>query len=380
MMKNKKKGLLRRIKNPFLRAVSLFLSTALCLCFAAVLTFYIVIVFGASKTLQETWICSAMHTYTHQYLATWFFSDEKINEVLEKNAVDDSDHDSELYVFQEIEPDAPASEEEIVMNVEMSKLYEAEGYRELSEGVWLKDVSGMSGYSQWVGYVMLIEDPKRIRIVDTPAQFDHGWTVMEMVESVGGVAGINGGGFNDGPNYDSNGGSPAGILIEEGKLVNPAYEDRSTYNLIGFDGLGNFILKHTTAGGAMDMGIKNAVSFSPYIVVNGEGMIKNGTGGWGISPRTGIGQRASGEVLFIVIDGRQVGYSIGSDLDGLQKIMLEEGCINGAMMDGGSSTAMVHGGEYINRPSLGHERWINNSWVVMPIDDGTEDTAETENN
>ncbi len=378
--KNKnKKGGFRQIKNPVLRAGAVFLTTAFSLCLAAALAFYIVIVLGASKTLQETWICSAMHTYTHQYLATWFFSDEKIAEVLEKNRVDDSGHNSDSSVFQELAHDSlPEGEGETVF-ADMSKLYEAEGYRELSEGVWLKDVEGTSGYSPWVGYVMLIEDPTRIRIVDTPAQFDHGWTVMQMVESVGGVAGINGGGFNDGPNYDSNGGSPAGILIEEGKLINPSIESGGVFNLIGFDELGNFTLKHTTAADAMNMGIKNAVSFSPYIVVNGEGMIKNGTGGWGISPRTGIGQRASGEVIFVVIDGRQVGYSIGSDLDGLQSIMLAEGCINGAMMDGGSSTAMVHGGEYINRPSLGHERWINNSWVVMPIEDDAAKTDASEN-
>ncbi len=368
--KEKKLNSNRRTRNSVKRVVTVFCVTALSLVVAAALAFYIVIVLGASKTLQETWICSAMHTYTHQYLATWFFSDEKISEVLEKNKVDDSGYNS-VPVFEEISEDVLPEEEEEILSVDMSRLYETEGYRELSEGVWLKDVEGTSGYSPWVGYVMLIEDPKRIRIVDTPAQFDHGWTVMQMVESVGGVAGINGGGFNDGPNYDSNGGSPAGILIEEGVLINPSIESGGVYNLIGFDGIGNFILKHTTAADAVNMGIKNAVSFSPYIVVNGEGMIKNGTGGWGISPRTGIGQRASGEVIFVVIDGRQVGYSIGSDLDGLQRIMLEEGCINGAMMDGGSSTAMVHGGEYINRPSLGHERWINNSWVVMPVE--TED-------
>jgi len=368
----------RRRKNSVKRALTVFCVTALSLLVAAALTFYIVIVLGASKTLQETWICSAMHTYTHQYLATWFFSDEKIAEVLANNMVDDSGHNSETPVFQEVAPDALPEGEGEILSVDMTRLYEAEGYRELSEGVWLKDVEGTSGYSPWVGYVMLIEDPTRIRIVDTPAQFDHGWTVMQMVESVGGVAGINGGGFNDGPNYDSNGGSPAGILIEEGTLINPSIESGGVYNLIGFDGIGNFILKHTTAADAVNMGIKNAVSFSPYIVVNGEGMIKNGTGGWGISPRTGIGQRASGEVIFVVIDGRQVGYSIGSDLDGLQSIMLEEGCINGAMMDGGSSTAMVHGGEYINRPSLGHERWINNSWVVMPIEEEAEESEASE--
>ena len=37
-----------------------------------------------------------------------------------------------------------------------------------------------------------------------------------------------------------------------------------------------------------------------------------------------------------------------------------------AMLDGGSSTAMVYNETYINKPCLGHERWINNAFVVMP--------------
>lgn len=350
-MKNKKIN--------FKKIAVISLSALLSVALTVVLLFWILIVMGASKTLQETWICTAMHTYTHQYLATWFFSDEKIEEVMNSQKVDDSLYDS---VLPGAEENTDAAESVPVIGAE---LYLSEGYRELSEGVYLKEVSGTSGVSSWVGYAMLISDPARIRLVDTPAQFDHGWTVMEMVESVGGIAGINGGGFNDGPNYDSNGGSPTGLLIENGVLVNPTYESEEVFNMIGFNADGNFILRHTTAKWALENGILNAVSFSPYIVVNGEGMVKNGTGGWGISPRTGIGQRETGEVIFVVIDGRQVGYSIGSDLDGLQKVMLEEKCENGAMMDGGSSTAMVFNGEYVNKPSLGHERWINNAWVVM---------------
>lgn len=354
-MKNMKKTSVKKI-------IVTALITVASLVVVAALLFWVLIVLGASRTLQETWICSAMHTYTHQYLATWFFSDEKIAEVMDKNAIDDSNYDS---VLPSENGDAGAKP---VKPLSDAEIYESEGYRELSEGIYLKEVSGTSGVSPWVGYVMLISDPTRIRIVDTPAQFDHGWTVMQMVESVGGVAGINGGGFNDGPNYDSNGGSPAGLLIEDGKLVTPNISSSESFNLIGFDSMGHFVLRHATASWAMSNDIKNAVSFSPYIVVNGEGMVKNGTGGWGISPRTGLGQRETGEVIFVVIDGRQVGYSIGSDLDGLQQVMLEERCVNGAMMDGGSSTAMVFDGEYINKPSLGHERWINNSWVVMPAE------------
>lgn len=357
-----------RLKKRIYAIVSIVIAVILLLS-ATLLSLFKYANFGPFPMLREMWICSAMHTYTHQYLATWIFSEAEINEVLQRNAISDEGHDSD-----DISKDfsvALSPTGDIILD--MDSVYESEGYEKVSEGIFLKTVEGKSGSSPWVGYVMMISDPTRIRLVDTAYQFDRGDTVMNMVASVGGVAGINGGGFNDGPNYDSNGGEPTGILIEEGKLVNPTLSDTYNYNLIGFNSKGKFILKHATAGWAMSNDIQNAVSFKPYIVVNGQGMVKEGsTGGWGIAPRTGIGQRQTGEVIFIAIDGRQVGYSIGSDLDGLQQIMLAEGCYNGAMMDGGSSTAMVLDGEYVNKPSLGHERWINNAWVVMPVEEATE--------
>lgn len=92
-----------------------------------------------------------------------------------------------------------------------------------------------------------------------------------------------------------------------------------------------------------------------------------------------MGQRETGEVLFLAVDGRQLGYSIGCDLITLQEILLAEKCVNAAMMDGGSSTVMeyatydVRGNcnvELINSPNLGptlkDQRYINNAWVIMP--------------
>ncbi|MBQ7932498.1 MAG: phosphodiester glycosidase family protein, partial [Clostridia bacterium] len=202
--------------------------------------------------------------------------------------------------------------------------------------------------------------------VDTSMQYTCGENVMTMTKNAGAVAGINGGGFQDGANYDSNGGTPAGLLIEDSKIVYPLEIDDTVYNMIGINDGGALVLRHCTAQWALDNNIVSAVSFAPFLVVNGEGLIKTGSGGWGIAPRTAIGQRETGEFLFLVIDGRQADWSIGCDLDVLQEVMLEEKAYNAAMLDGGSSTAMVYAGEYINRPSLGHERWINNSFVVMP--------------
>ncbi len=329
-----------------LKTVIVSLSVLVILIFVA---FYLLVIQGLSPRLQEIWVCTAMTTMNHKYLATWFISDEKIDEILEKNKVDDEGLDSER-----TEIEKPEENEAVLPS------YTDEGYEELEEGIYLKEVSG----STWRGYVMLISDPTRVKLRDTAYQYEKGQTVKRMVTDAGARAGLNGGGFKDGANYDSNGGTPAGLIIEDGVLVSPIEPDETVYNMIGINSEGLFILRHCTAEWALDNDIVSAVSFSPFIVVNGEGTIKNGSGGWGIAPRTAIGQRATGEFLFLVIDGRQIGWSIGCDLDVLQEVMLEEKAENAAMLDGGSSTVLFYDGDYINKPSLGHERLINNCFIV----------------
>ncbi len=410
------------MKKKALRAFSALVLTGLSLIVAGILAFFILIVAGASPKLQTIWICSAMRTMSHKYLATAFFPEDYIAEVMAANEIDDSGYDSEILTFpkkeEETAPDpheglyeilnkepeteeavpetdAPAPEteelpaetdvlpetepetvppetnppetepetEEPVPETEPAPElppYIREGYELLEDGLYLKEVSGAT----WRGYVMLVEDPLRVKLVDTSQQFTCGENVMTMTKNAGAVAGINGGGFQDGANYDSNGGTPAGLLIENRQQIYPTWQDETVYNMIGINGDGALVLRHCTAAWALENDIVSAVSFAPFLVVNGEGLIKNGTGGWGIAPRTAIGQRETGEFLLLVIDGRQVDWSIGCDLDVLQEVMLAEGAHNAAMLDGGSSTAMVYNGEYVNRPSLGHERWINNCFVV----------------
>lgn len=338
----------------------------------AVFAFYILIVCGGSKKLQTMWVCSAMTTMNHKYLATWFISDEKIEEIMKENSVDDTEFNSELIEFEEKENNNTFYKPSLVQQLLTKYVtdnslpywfdsYVIEGYTELEEGLYVKEVSGAT----WRGYVMLVSDPMRVKLYDTAYQFDKGQTVKSMVKGSGAIAAINGGGFVDGLNYDSNGGNPAGLLIENGELVSPKdAESETVYNMIGINDKGVLILKHCTAKWAIENNIVSAVSFSPFIVVNGEGTVKNGTGGWGVAPRTAIGQRATGEFLFVVVDGRQIGWSIGCDLDVLQEILLSEKAENGAMLDGGSSTVMYYKDGYVNRPSLGHERLINNCFIV----------------
>ncbi|MBR5528224.1 MAG: phosphodiester glycosidase family protein [Clostridia bacterium] len=364
-------------KNTIIKKVILsFLISALILSFIGAAAFYVLIISGLFPSLQHTWICTAMTTLNHKYLATAFFSQEKIERVMAENFVDDTGYEtdiSQVKIPEKTDP-KPIPQKEITETPkkEPADPYIEEGYEKLEEGLYLKPASG----DNWKGWLMLISDPKRVKLEDTRRQFECGQKVMTMIDNAGAIAGINGGGFSDGPNYDSNGGTPAGLVITDGNIVYPTTPESisdETFNMIGINSDGVLVLRQCTPQWAIDNGIVSAVSFNPYIIVNGEGIIKRGTGGWGIAPRTAIGQRQTGEIIFMVIDGRQIGHSIGADLLPLQETLLGEKCINAAMLDGGSSTVMIYNNEFVNKPSLGFERYINNCWVVMPISEA--DTA-----
>lgn len=322
----------------------------ICFCLSGIFIFYTLIVAGKAPVLQELWVTTAMTTINHKWLATAFIDEETIRSILDRTYVDDSLYATNL------------SDSHSAKNTAGPSLYLEQGYQPLDKSLYIKEVSG----DLWRGHIMLLADPSRLKLTQTNRQGEAGQTVMEMTRDAGAIAGINGGGFSDGTNFNGTGGIVAGILLIGGKAINPADpSSQEQYSIIGVTETGQLALLHGTVGDAFAAGIVDAVSFSPFLIVNGEGLI-NGTGGWGIAPRTAIGQRPTGELLFLVIDGRQVGYSVGVDIGVLQDVLLEEGCVNAAMMDGGSSSVMVYNNEYVNKPSLGYERPINNCWVIMP--------------
>ena len=161
------------------------------------------------------------------------------------------------------------------------------------------------------------------------------------------------------------------MITEKDGLVSPAEAVNSgEYSMVGINGDGGLVLRHTSAEWALQNDIRGAISFEPFLIVDGEPVIEHGTGGWGIAPRTAVGQRMTGEFVFLVIDGRQIGYSIGADLIELQEILLSEKCVQAVNLDGGSSSSMgiMEGDWYrnLNRPSLGSERMINSCFIILP--------------
>lgn len=90
-----------------------------------------------------------------------------------------------------------------------------------------------------------------------------------------------------------------------------------------------------------------------------------------IAPRTAIGMKADGKLVFYTTDGRQSGHSVGIGMAALAKRMIELGCVEATIMDGGGSTSMnaIYIGDssvsQINSPSDGYQRSVSNYIMLV---------------
>ena len=79
---------------------------------------------------------------------------------------------------------------------------------------------------------------------------------------------------------------------------------------------------------------------------------------YGRAPRTGVGVKADGTVLLMVVDGRSQ-YSAGMSLKEFATYLKRFGAVSAVNLDGGGSSEMVLDGKIMNRPSDGSERPVS---------------------
>lgn len=234
------------------------------------------------------------------------------------------------------------------------------GIDDPSSGIIVEDITGVN----FKGKVMLIKDPTRVNLAVTRDIGVMGEKVSELVQDRGAIAGINAGGFYD-PDGKGNGAFPVGLTVQDGKLVHNNVGEKEV-NIVGFDDQGKMVLGNMTASQLETQHIREAVTFAPNLIVEGKSVIP-GDGGWGIAPRTGIGQRTDGTVIFVTIDGRQPNWSMGATLRDLMNVFEDYDAVNAVNLDGGSSTEMVYQGKIMNRiPNIFGERYVPTAFVVMP--------------
>ena len=295
---------------------------------------FLFILYGPCDNFRTWLITTAMATMNHQYYCKWFYSDDVINDVLNSNYVKESDESSNpnLITFDKNGNYKNEYEKEILEH-DKDDLYKIIKFK----------VNGCDAY------LAAIYDPSKISVGISKWLGRSGQYIYDMAKEQDAVLAINGGGFFD-PNYNSNGANPLGITISNGKIISDAAYNSNSGGVIGFDENNKLLLlRNINANEALNMGIRDAVTMGPFLIVNGKTADIKGNGGWGYAARTVIGQRSDGIVLFLVVDSNEF-RTKGASMKDLAEIMENYGAINAANLDGGTSSAIVENGELLNDP------------------------------
>lgn len=384
--KKKKKGLLKNIA----------------LCFVALISIYSILIYSSVPFIAKwrtIYIETAMSTMRYQWLATAFIPWNIIDDVMRdrylldeaqaglvsdwdggigfaSQRVWESDKNYFLRVFHEIDEssfDRYAKENNAYnknKKVFIDKAGLDDGGTDIrtkngdevlaideEQGILIVKIKG----GNFVARMAIIKDPSQVKVGLAENFGSYGSSMERLVKSNGAILGVNASGFVD-PNGMGNGGKAYGLVISDGKTYQKkinegnrviALDYRNLLNIGQFDTLSSF---------------RDAVEFKPALIINGEKLVR-GSAGWGIQPRTVIGQTEKGEILLLIVDGRAPGYSIGATLGECADIMEDYGAVQACNLDGGSSSIMYYNGREITKPSAANKekgRAVPNGFLVFP--------------
>ena len=309
--------------------------------------------YGPISFARDWYVTTAMGTGTKRYLAQIFYSNDSINKILDENSIYFVDEDIDLTGvnvgdWQSDGNYASIYEQEILERESPDQEYKVIRINE----------------NKYKGYLVVIYDPSRISLAIAQNINSYGNLPSEIAKKNGAKVFINGSAFTNGSGKVS----PVGTTIRNGKIISRG-SPRSNGGLIGFTNEDILVVCKDTQENINQYNFRDAVSFGPFFVVNGKPSYTSGQAG-GLQPRTAIGQRKDGIVLFLVIDGRSYSNGNGASYADLTKIFIRYGAYNAGNMDGGGSSTLIVDGKLVNQPcgygSCGQgyvERYVPNGWM-----------------
>lgn len=315
----------------------------------------LLLAYGPYSGFRDWLITTSMMTMNHKYLARMLYNEEMINETLSNNYLQEVNEEINLddIVIGKEEKNYSSVYDEEILKREEGTLYKV---------IELKEKFNVNGY------LVAVYDPSKVKIGLTTQLGVVGERIRTISENNDAVVAINASGFED-PNEQGNGGRPLGTVIKDGQIVWQGGGTGWGGGLIGFNKDNKLVLTKESASSAIANGMRDAVDFGPFLIINGKAAYTKGNGGSGEHPRTVIAQRQDGIVLFLIIDGNgnKVGYRGGASYIQMIEILQKYKAYNAANLDGGASTTLVIENKLYNKPcaySETGERWQPNAWIV----------------
>lgn len=361
-------GLMGRI----IRRFFLVLFTLIIMLVSALVMVLNLIFNGPSPTARDQLAMALIEASATKWVPSLFIGEEAVAELKS----DDSD-----VGLQDDVTDANA----VIIN-RAGFTADADEWENYPDGIRIESVDG----DTYNAKVMIVRDPSRVYLgISTHEGFSTsipGKRLNVAIEDEGAIAAVNAGAFNDDGTSGSYVGSlPEGLVYSEGNCV---WKTGAPPNgITGFAGFNedNVLVVHKdniTAAQAEELHIRDGCCFGPVLIMNGEINMEAYNKTSGLNPRTAIGQRADGAVIFVCIDGRQPS-SMGGEYKDVIDIMVEYGAINACNMDGGSSTVMMYRDTYGLYGEKGQVQMMNSYsllqteprkmpdfWLVRPAEEG----------
>ena len=345
------------------------------------------------KNLRDAYIETAMQTMSHHWLAELFFPDDVIADVMSRvnnatekqqgiesewtHKVEERDDGNFYELFDEIDKSSlesylkshPEYDKKSLMELDINEaglddngttIKTKQGDQVLAinakKGVLLVRIKG-SGYQ---GVLAILKDSSKMRCCAAAHIGGYGELLEDFVPRCNGIIGVNASGFYD-PDGVGNGGTVDGLAICEGK----EYGYHVTYGRKRMEFRTDDKMYIVDANTRVASNVRDAVEFSPALIVDGKALIDEQSGFRSIQPRTVIAQAKDGDVMMLVIEGRLVGRSLGIGLPDCTEILLRYDAYQAMNMDGGTSSVMWYDGEYVTKcsnPAITC-RYMPNAWI-----------------
>ena len=211
---------------------------------------------------------------------------------------------------------------------------------------------------QYKGLLAIIKNSAQVTVAKSKSLGSYGNLITKFAEDNQALVAINASGFAD-ENMKGNGGTVMGSMVLDGvEYGNPI----GRLKFFGFKEDNKLYIENYNAQKITDY--KWGIQFSPALIVDGSKYVQ-GSFGYGLQPRSAVGQTQSGEFLMLIVDGRQVGHSIGATVNDLAEIMLRHKAYQAMNLDGGSSSIMNYRGKTISKPSSKNSlgRYLPNAFI-----------------
>lgn len=164
-------------------------------------------------------------------------------------------------------------------------------------------------------------------------------TVMTMSKNKGAIVAISG---------DYYGVRGKGVVVRNGVM----YRDTKFKDtcVLYYDGtMKTYTKEELDVEAVLAQGPYQVWSFGPKLLENGQAMDSFNSEVTPANPRCAIGYYEPGHYCFVVVDGRQKGYSTGMTMKRLSRLFYELGCQEAYNLDGGQTAVMAWGDQMVNR-------------------------------